>query len=315
MKRRDFIGGVAVLAASHYTFPAPPKKFRLGVLSPSRDHWDGGGEITRELRVHGLAEGDNLTIIVRYPRGDTAKFLPLARDLAALKVDAILTGTTLGTRAAMEATKTIPIVTYLGDAERSGIAARYAAAGRNVTGLSQGAGEEFSKRLDLMRKLVPKMRELVVFLHPLVVVALSELYEPIARDLGMPIRIIIASDAGEVLKSLDGMPRGASHAGFVIDRLESPEVAGRAIAMRMALGGHTDRWVEGGGLLMYALNHRNGAQRLAALVAAVLRGADPGRLPFELPDTEDFVINRATARAVGVQLPNDILVRARFLNE
>ena len=86
----------------------------------------------------------------------------------------------------------------------------------NVTGLSQGAREEFSKRLELMRMLVPRMRELVVFLHPVVVSALSGLYEGVAREVGTSVRIVVAS------QWLEAMPRGSAQAGFVVDRLESP---------------------------------------------------------------------------------------------
>ena len=265
----------------------------------------------------GYVEGQNIQVEYRYAGDDYERLRAFAKELVRLKVDVILAASAPSAQAAKEATTTTPIVFVTGnDPVRAGFVASFARPGGNMTGQS-GLGPELDrKRIELPKTLLPKLSVvslLVNPINPMTAQRLPEL-EATAQALKIEVRLVSASDR----KELDAALQEISRAGAVgVMVLEDPLLIAHRRRIIDFMAQHrvptmytSSGWAERGGLLEYAPDFGALYSRAATYVDRVLRGAKPGDLPVELPTKFDLVINLRTATALGLTIPQSLLLRA-----
>ena len=321
MDRRTFIGAVAAgiitapLAASAQTATTVR---RIGVLSsgarPTPAELEQRYDPFREL---GWIEGQNLLIERRDTNGKVELLQPFAEELVRLKVEIIVTDSTTATLAAKNATTTVPIVMYTsGDPVATGLVASLARPGGNITGFSIVSPEIDAKRLSLLRELLPGLQRVGVLENPtnLYFRAARKEFEQACRSLGLQPIIIEVAAAGELENAIAELARRRAQALFVQrDGLfYDNRVPLLSAALRYALPtlGTYKEMLEAGALVSYAHSDAEQFQRYAAFVDRILRGAKPADLPIEQPTKFDLGINLKTAKALGITIPQALLLRA-----
>jgi putative tryptophan/tyrosine transport system substrate-binding protein len=303
----------------------PKKVPRIGYLSPS----DPGSESTRSeairraLRELGYIEGQNIAIEYRYAEGKVDRLPALAAELVRLKVDLIVvSGGDLMIRAAMNATKTIPIVMMGvgGDPVVAGLVDSLARPGGNVTGVTNLTTELGGKRLELFKEAVPKLARVAVLYdpaNPAVVVEVKEVLPVAARALRLTLQPWEARSADEferVFAALnkqrpDGLYVPASPAISANEK----RIADFALESRLPSMHQRRSAVDAGGLMYYGADEAESYRRVAYFVDRILKGAKPGDLPVEQPTKFELVINLNTAKQIGLTIPPEVLVRANRL--
>ena len=323
MGRRDLIlaFGLGALVVPRAGVAAlTPGTRRLGVLLFDRaESWQFlAPELRRELADLGWIEGSNLSVTWRFADDDAARLPELAAAMARSGVDAVLTRGTPATLALQQATKTIPILTGVGDPVGAGFADSLARPGGNVTGLSYAVVETSRKRLELLREIVPGLSRLAIALPASrqgFVRELTQALEVAAREFAItPQRVLIGTldELSSALRRLTGAGR-ETVAAFVAGlgaEIEPTDVAKVALRARVPTMFEYRFYVEAGGLMSYRLNWENQTQRTAAQIDKVFRGASPAQIPFEFPTRSEFIINARTARALGLTIPQALVVRA-----
>ena len=306
-------------------FPAwaqqPKKVPRIGYLSA----FDAATESARSegirlaLRERGYIEGQNIAIEYRYAEGKRDRYPELAAELVRLKVDIIVVaGGFIPIRAAMNATKTIPIVmTGVGiDPVKSGLVESLARPGGNVTGITNLQTELGGKRLELLKEAVPKLARVAVLYDPAVPAArqVKEDLPVAARALRLTIQpweIRAAEDFERVFTALNKeRPEGLYASSGLVLNANGKRIADFALKSRLPSMYDTREAVEAGGLMYYGANLGDGYRRIAYYVDRILKGAKPADLPVEQPMRFEFVINLKTANQIGVTIPQWTLMKA-----
>lgn len=268
------------------------------------------------MKPLGFVEGRDITIVWRSAELDDRKLAALARELVAERVDLLLVDGTPATHAARDATATIPIVTGLGDPIRSGFAKSIAHPGGNVTGLSIGSLDTNRRLVEVLRSLYPKLTEIFVFYRPASRPEVVEFMVDAARDLGVATRKVVVKELADVNAAFDAMRKRSGSAGLTLNYLApvDPQViVDLGVRHRIPIVSTDQELTAGGGLASFSLYHRDDVGRKAALIAKILRGANPADIPFELPDAYELTINRTTVALLGLTIPPDLLVRATDL--
>jgi ABC-type uncharacterized transport system substrate-binding protein len=297
----------------------PGKIPRIGYLSGNSASESTRSEAFRQsLRELGYVEGKNIVIEWRYAEEKLDRVAALAAELVRLKVDIIVTAGPSLTRAAKEATVTIPIVmTNEGDPVGTGFVASLARPGGNITGLSTLSPELSGKRLEILKEVVPGLSRVAVFGTSTTATQAQELKE-VERAAGM---------AGVKLQYLDVLSpkdietafRAASksRAGAVVwlvtGNVANPhlkKIAELAGESRLPVIYHRAIFVERGGLLAYGVNLIELDKRAATYVDKILKGAKPSDLPVEQPKKFEFIINLKAAKQIGLTIPPNVLARA-----
>jgi len=241
----------------------------------------------------------------------------MAADLVKLRVDVILAGGSEGIIAAKNATKTIPIVmTHSGDAVREGFAASLARPGGNITGLTQISPQLAGKRLQILKELAPRLARIAIFWHPLhpnTPLTFKET-EAAAEALGIRVLSLEVKDAVEfddaftiIAKERPGAmmvlrdPFTVRHRALIVDS---------ANKLGLPVMYETGDYVQVGGLMFYGPDFAELFRRSAVFVHKILKGTKPADLPIERPTKFELVINLKTARALGLTIPQSLLVRA-----
>jgi ABC-type uncharacterized transport system substrate-binding protein len=324
--RREFLtasgAGVCLLAAPLGSLAQQPgKAWRIGYLSAggladaySRENLDAFRAGMREL---GYVEGRNLAIELRFADGKFERLPGLAVELADLNVDVILTFGTPGVSAARRATTTIPIVTgSFGDPVGSGFAASLSRPGGNVTGLTSMGEELYAKRLEMLLSVAPKVTRIAVLVNPdnaFFEGMLSKLKTD-AQKMGREIVPVRTREARELDEGFSLMVRQRAGALIVGDDVllntHASRIAELALRHRLPSIFAPCDSVEAGGLMCYGADIPDRYRRAAIHVGKILKGAKPGDLPIEQPTKFELVVNRKTAKALGVTIPQSILVRA-----
>jgi putative tryptophan/tyrosine transport system substrate-binding protein len=300
-----------------------PKVFRIGYLSavdPGTDAPRREG-IWLALRELGYIEGQNIAFEYRYGEGKGERQPELAAELVRLKVDIILVaGGTQPTRAAKNATKTIPIVmTGLGlDPVRAGLVESLARPGGNVTGLTTLNSELGGKRLELLKEAVPKLVRVAVINDPTTVGATREVKEDLpvaARALGLTMRTWEVRAAEEFDKVFAAINKDRPDGLYVLVaggrlRPNAKRFADFALKSRLPSMYYNREAVEAGGLMYYGTDLSESYRRVAYYVDRILKGTKPADLPVEQPTKFEFVINQKTAKQIGLTIPPDLLARA-----
>jgi putative ABC transport system substrate-binding protein len=265
----------------------------------------------------GYIERKNIIIEYRYAEGSSDRFTEFAAEFVRLKVDVILSGSTIAIRAAKKLTETIPVVmTGTGDPVGTGLVASLSRPGGNVTGLSSVGPDLNTKRLELLKEAVPgALRVAVLFngANPSNVTALKEV-EIAARSLGVQIHPSDARDTSDFERAFDVATRQRANALLVQrdPRNNSHRAQIVALASKSKLPGMYPgvEYVDAGGLMSYGVSSTDLYRRAATYVDKILKGAKPADLPVEQPTKFELVINLKTAKQIGLTIPPNVLARA-----
>ena len=293
-----------------------PKKIpRIGVLS--------GAETGRKqafqqgLREAGYIEGKNIVIEWRDPRGQPEQERAMVAELVRLNVDMIVSNGSRATRAAKEATNTIPIVMAQdADPVANGFVATLARPGGNITGLSNLNRELNGKRLELLKEVLPRLSRVAVFgtsTFPGNAENLKET-ERAAKSLGIQIHYLDIPSPVDVKPAFEAASEARVDAGlglggpvFNSQRVPIVELAAKG---RLAMMYPSREAVEAGGLISYSTNINELFRRAAIYVDKILKGAKPADLPIEQPTKFELVINLKAAKQIGLMIPPNVLARA-----
>jgi ABC-type uncharacterized transport system substrate-binding protein len=270
------------------------------------------------LRDLGYVEGKNIVIERRYAEGKYDRLPALVAELVRLKVDVIVTGGGPATRAAKEATSTIPIV-MANDADpvATGIVASLARPGGNITGLSNLAPELHGKRLEILREVVPTLSRVAVFetsTRPDNAQMLKEV-DLAAGALKVKLQYLDVLSPKDVWPAFRAAGKGRAEA--ILMMVSGPtinphrtQVVELAVKSRLPAIYNVPEFVEAGGLMFYGANVNESDRRAATYVDKILKGAKPAELPVEQPKKFEFIVNLKAAEQIGLTIPPNVLARA-----
>jgi putative tryptophan/tyrosine transport system substrate-binding protein len=300
---------------------AADKPVHIGILSSGSVELRAGLEraLLDGLREQGYVEGKNLVIERRYALTNLPVKVPeYARELAGMKLDAIVTTCTPSTRAAKEATTTTPVVmAAVSDPVGQHIIASLAKPGQNITGRSSQAEELLAKRLELLAGVTPKSSTVAVLVdtrNPVHALNWPRM-EKAAQQLKLKLLRLDVSNADEISAGIDSAARAHAAALFVMpdDPLFYNTRVGiveRAAANRLPDFYWSSDYVETGGLMSYGENLPSSYYGAAAYIDKIVKGSNPSTLPVAQPTRFELVINRKTAKTLGITIPGELLVRA-----
>ncbi|HEY3177675.1 MAG TPA: ABC transporter substrate-binding protein [Casimicrobiaceae bacterium] len=271
--------------------------------------------LRKGLRELGYVEGRNLIIEYRSADGRADRFPELASELVRLKIDLIVTRGTPAARAAKNATGTIPVVmATMGDPRA--IAASFAHPGGNITGVTTFSTELTAKRIELLKELVPNVSR-VGLLHNMGNPAAPPEWEEIkiaARSLGLQAELLDARSQGDLSRAFDLAIRQHVDALVIgadgLTQMHQRTIVDLVARNRLAAAYPAREFVDAGGLMAYAVKYPDLYFRFASLIDKIFKGAKPGDLPVEQPTKFELVINLKTAKALGLRMPQSLLLRA-----
>ena len=321
MRRRDFItllGGAAAwpLAAHAQQAAMPVIGALFAVSAPEWEDFMAG--FRRGLSESGFVEGQNVAIEYRWADGHFDSLPMMAADLVGRKVGLIFTGGTVGVRAAMAATQTIPIVFTIGvDPVAAGFVASLNRPGGNVTGVTLISSELAPKRLELLRELVPTATKIALLVNPNNPASLrqeTQGVEEATRRLGKEIIVVDAGTENELEGAFAAaVQRGAaaflveSDPIFVSARLR---IAALALRHSLPLISNDRQIVAAGGLMSYGTSIVDTFRQAGTYVGRILKSEKPADMPVMQPTKFELVINLKTAKALGLEVPPTLLARA-----
>jgi putative ABC transport system substrate-binding protein len=317
---------IAFLGCAMAEAQQPKKVPRIGYLSPV----DPASESTRSevirlgLRERGYIEGQNIAFEYRYAEGKQDRYPDLAAELVHLKVDIIVVaGGTRQTRAAKNATKTIPIVMVgLGsDPVEAGLIESLAHPGGNVTGVTNLTRELGGKRLELLKEAVPKLARVAVLFDPANppnVLEVKKVLPVAARALKLTIQPWEVRDSDGFEKVFAALNKQRPDGLYVpgggpLMSTNLKRIVGFALKSRLPSTYYDREFVDAGGLMSYTADTAESYRRVAYFVDKILKGAKPADLPVEQPTKFEFVINLKTAKQIGLTIPPEVLARANML--
>jgi putative ABC transport system substrate-binding protein len=327
-ERRDFLIATGAFLAASFVAEAQPsrKTYRIGYLAAG---WGSGTAYLRTLeafrqglRELGWVEGENVRIEYRFAEGRFERLPALAEELVRLNVDVIAASPTPAALAAKNATRTIPIVGMsLTEPVEVGLVASLARPGGNVTGLAYGFGTDiFGKQLELLKEVVPEVRRVAVLSNPGNSPAqpmMMSSVERSARSLGLQLQLLEARAPDEFDGAFAAMTRERAGAllltGDSMFFLHRARLAELAVRNRLPSMSTQGQWVEAGGLMSYGPSFPDLYRRAATYVDKILKGARPADLSIEQPTKFELVINLKTARALGLTVPQPLLLRAEII--
>ena len=299
----------------------PSKIPKIGFLSSgsgARISSASHGGFVREFGNLGYVEGKNITFVFRNAHTNYDQLPALAEELVRSKVDVIVTPGSNDTRAAKNATRSIPIVFYSAgsDPVTLGLVESLSRPGGNVTGFAQISSLLAGKRLELLKETVPKLSRIAV-LWDAQNSGSKEIWEESqarAKKLGLQLHSLRISRATELESSFkDAMKAGsdalAGTSGALLGSIQKQTIS-LAVKHRLPAISARQSWVENGGLLSYGPDDVEPYRRAALMVDKILKGAKPGELPVEQPTKFELVVNLKAAKQIGVTIPPNVLARA-----
>ena len=324
MDRRAFLAAVAGIAAAPLVADAQQagKVARISVLGdtspPVESRGSGDAAFRQGLRDLGYVEGRNVTIEYRWAEGKRERLPELAADLVRSRVDVILALGPASARAAKNATTTIPVVFVgSGDPIAEGLVTSLARPGGNVTGLAVIAGLDIvGKRLELLKEVAPGVTRMAMLWNPTNPSHAPALKEVpgIARSLRVELQAIAARGPEDFDGAFAAMRK--SRVGGLLVLADGVFVLHAARLVTLSAEGRLPTvygnrsLVEAGGLMSYQGSFTTLYRRAAALVDKILKGAKPADIPVEQPTQVELIINLKTAKALGLTIPQSLLLRA-----
>jgi putative ABC transport system substrate-binding protein len=316
MRRREFVtllGGTAATWPLAARAQRAPKMPRIGIIddAPIWDHFRQG------LRDLGYIDGQNIAFEYRSAGGQPDRLATVANDLARLPVDVIVTSGSAASHAARQATTKISIVMIaIGDPVRAGLAASLARPGGNVTGNTILGTEMSAKRLQLLKEIIPGVSRVAFLWNPSNASHLAYLEEwrAVAPVLGLKLLFVEVQNFGQFDSAFAAMmqerpdafymtadPFHLSHIGWIIDFMAKNRLPAMYIVKENVIAG---------GLMSYGPNLPDLYRRGAEYVHKILQGTKPADLPIEQPTKFELVFNVKTAKAMGLTIPESLLLRA-----
>ena len=320
-RRERFCAAIPLLCAALFVLcggsagAQTKAKPKIGVLTPAERQWERAAFL-EGLRNLGYIDGSNISIDVRSAEGRFERLPDMANALIDSGVDVIFAVNAPGARAAIQVTKTIPIVmAAIGDPVGLGFVTNLARPGGNVTGLSNMAGDLAGKRLQLLNEAVPGARRIAVMLHPdepIVPMQIRDISR-VAPRFRVDLQFFEMRHPKELDVAFEKALQWRAHAvlrlagqGAVI----GPPTAKLALKHRLPSMLLVRQDVEAGGLMSYFTDHRALFRRASIYVDKILKGTSPADLPVEQPTKFEFYVNLKTAKEIGVTIPPHVLVRA-----
>jgi putative ABC transport system substrate-binding protein len=321
-RRKIIMGlGASALGQPLGLFAQEPKKVRrIGYLSaPTRASVERAVDaFLVALNERGWVDGKNLGIDYRWAEGNVERLPALAAELVRQKVELIVAPASSAALAAKNATTTTPIVMmFPTDPVAAGLVASLRRPGGNVTGTSFAAGTEiFGKQLQLLKEIIPKASRMAILTNPAIQDSIAQVKQVKAAALALNVQLqrIDARGPEEFGSAFAAMAREKAEAllvgndaTFLVNR---DKIAAFALKAKLPTMCSWRENVEAGGLIGYSVNMIEFIAHAAGYVDKILRGARPADLPVEQPTKFELVINMKTAGALGIKMPNSVLLRA-----
>jgi len=327
VRRRSLVALISAAVVGSWPIAALPqgsaKTFRLGILQGgTREDVQSFSEepFLSELVQLGYVEGKNLTIERRYADGRLDRLPVLAAEIIAFRPDLIFAPPAPAAAAAKQLTTTVPIVfCFVNEPVALGLAQSLAHPGGNLTGTSNFSVEIAAKRIELLRELVPGLVRLAAWYNPQAVSDAIEVpaVEKAAAGLRMEFLPVKANVPAEYDAAAEATRNWGAHAMYISSNPSAyasrKQIIALAAAMKLPTTYFHAAFVADGGLMSYATNFPDLARRAAGYAARILQGANPADLPIEQPTRIDLSINLKTARALGLVIPESLMLRATAL--
>jgi putative ABC transport system substrate-binding protein len=319
-RRKIVLGLASLLASAKAALAQQPKKVaRIGYFSNQSGRSSSTEALQKGLQELGYVQGRNIDFEWRFSEGQIDRLASIAAEMVRLGVDVLVVTGIAPALAARQATATIPIVmtNASDDPVRRGLAASLAHPGGNVTGLVDIAEVLTGKRLELLKQILPRAMRIGVLWHPESPAATRQArgVQAAARVLGLEVQTFEVWQADEIETALNAV------ANWRADGLYVPHFGGLFVRHQARIldlirklripAMYTDiAWVDAGGLIGYAPDTVDQARRAATYVDKILKGAKPGELPIERPTKFEMAVNLKTAKALGLNMPPEIMVQA-----
>ena len=320
MDRRAFNAALAggLLVAPFTSLAQPRRKIaRIGFLAASSAAPRIQQQFLQGMREVGLTQGRDFAVDWRFADGRYERLEALAAELVQLRVDVIVAVTTLCVQAARHATQTTPIVMVgVPDPIGEGFATSLSRPGGNITGLSNIVTEVSSKHLELLRVAVPKLSLVAVLINPgnPSDALILEQIQGSAYTRRIKVLPVEAGNTNQIDAGFATIARAGAQAAIVTSDsffdVQQGRIIKLAIDSRLPTISSSREMTEAGGLMSYGQDLALHYRRAATYVDRILKGAKPGSLPIEQPTVLEFVINRKTARTLGIDIPRELELRA-----
>jgi len=317
--------GLVILALSLTLAPvvaaAQPagKAWRVGVLTTGNPHsappanWDG---FLQGLRESGYVEGQNIAIEQRYAEGKPELFPDRAADLVRLKVDVIFARGPWAVTAAKAATRTIPIIgiDLESDPIADGFVKSLARPGGNITGMFLDLAELSGKQLQILKEIIPRLSRVAILGDSAVNASQLRELRMVARSLAVQTQALEMKSSKDLESAFEAANKGRATALIVLSNpltlASRTQIGDMATKRRLPTMYLYRAHVDAGGLISYGPDLPDMFRRCGEYVGRILGGAKPSELPVERPVKFDLVINLKTANALGLTIPQSVLVRA-----
>ena len=317
--RRGFVVlAAATLACSlDRAFAQARRPWKVGLLMPNATDPHFWNALKAELAKLGYVEGRDLIFVERNAEGNFARFPALAKELVDARVDVIIAAPTPAVSAAKQATATIPIViATAGDPVASGLVASFARPGGNITGMSNMAGDVSAKMFELAQSTLPKLARVAMLWNPANPpnADAARNVRDAATKAGVAVREFKAASPREVDSALGTLTRERADALIIVSDpflvSQRDKFGAFGLAQRTPIIAPMSDFVREGALMSYGTDYADNFRRSAHFVDRILKGAKPGELPIEQAATFELVVNKKTAAALGIAIPQSVLIRA-----